>query len=128
MAAILPGNLSEEMVKKLETQQNLWFSSVRADGRPHLAPVWFVWHAGKIFIGTDPKSVKSRNIHHNPQVVVALEDGTHPLICEGIARPVTKPWPEPLLAAFFQKYEWDLSKEDQYNEVFEITPEKWLSW
>jgi F420H(2)-dependent biliverdin reductase len=119
---------NEEQIEKLETQQNIWISSVRPDGRPHLAPVWFVWHAGKIYIGTDPKSVKSANIRGNPRVALALEDGTHPLICEGTASLVEKPWPEPLLGAFFKKYEWDLLKENQYNQVIEITPVKWLSW
>ncbi len=85
---------NEEVIARLESQQNIWFSSVRPDGRPHLAPVWFVWHAGKIYIGTDPKSVKSANISGNAQVSLALEDGTHPLICEGTVRVVEKPWPD----------------------------------
>lgn len=120
--------LDEEQIAKLENQQNIWFSSVRPDGRPHLAPVWFVWHAGKIYIGTDPKSVKSANVRSNARVSLALEDGTHPLICEGTASVVEKPWPDSLLAAFFKKYEWDLMKESQYNHVLEITPVNWLFW
>lgn len=116
------------MIERLESQQNLWFSSVRADGRPHLVPVWFVWHAEKIYIGTDPKSVKSQNIRANPRVAVALEDGSKPLICEGTARPVPQPWTEGLLAAFHRKYEWDLTKDEQYNHVIEVTPQRWLSW
>jgi F420H(2)-dependent biliverdin reductase len=120
--------LSPAIIEKLESQQNLWFSSVRADGRPHLAPVWFVWYEGKLYIGTEPKSVKSKNIRRNPMVTVALEDGTHPVICEGTARPVERPWSEGLLGAFFKKYEWDLLKEEQYNCVIEITPERWLNW
>lgn len=120
--------LDEEQIAKLESQQNIWFSSVRPDGRPHLAPVWFVWHEGKIYIGTDPKSVKSANTRSNAQVSLALEDGTHPLICEGTVLVVEKPWPDSLLAAFFKKYEWDLMKESQYNHVLEITPVNWLFW
>jgi F420H(2)-dependent biliverdin reductase len=120
--------LSPEMIAKLESQQNLWFSSVRADGRPHLAPVWFVWHGGKIYVGTDPKSVKVKNIMLNPRVAVALEDGAKPVICEGTVRLVERPWAEDLLSAFFQKYEWDLLKEEQYNCLLEITPERWLGW
>ena len=50
--------LTPEIIEKLEKQKNLWFSSVRVDGRPHLVPVWFVWYEGKIFIGTEPKSVR----------------------------------------------------------------------
>jgi F420H(2)-dependent biliverdin reductase len=120
--------LTQEIVAKLESEQIIWFGSVRPDGRPHLAPIWFVWHAGSIFIGTDPISVKSSNIRSNPRVVVALENGTNPVICEGSAKPVSTPWTDDLLAAFFQKYEWDLNKEDVYNDVIEIVPEKWLAW
>ena len=121
-------NLTPEIIERLEKQQNVWFSSVRADGRPHLVPVWFVWYEGKIYIGTDPKSVKRKNIAGNPKVAVALEDGTHPVICEGVARPVSMPWSQGLLAAFFKKYEWDLLKEAQYNYVIEVSPERWLNW
>ena len=38
------------------------------------------------------------------------------------------PLAEDLLAAFYQKYEWDLAKEVQYNLVVEVMPEKWLVW
>ena len=124
----MPTTLTAEMIARLETQQNIWFCSVRPDGRPHLAPVWFVWHAGKLYIGTDPKSVKSRNLRTNPHVTLALEDGAHPVICEGTAQPAATPLSEDLLAAFFKKYEWDLNKEAQYNLVVEVTPVKWLSW
>jgi F420H(2)-dependent biliverdin reductase len=124
----MPTPLTEEMIARLENQQNIWFCSVRPDGRPHLAPVWFVWHAGKLYIGTDPKSVKSRNLRSNLQVTLALEDGAHPVICEGTAQPAAMPLPDDLLAAFFKKYEWDLNKEAQYNLVVEVTPVKWLSW
>jgi len=119
---------SQQALEKLQKMQVIWFGSVRPDGRPHLAPIWFVWHAGRIYVSTDPKSVKSRNISGNRRVVLALEDGTNPVICEGTAYLLPPPWPEDLLAAFFQKYEWDLTKEEQYNQVIEVIPEKWLSW
>jgi PPOX class probable F420-dependent enzyme len=119
---------AEEISQKLETQQNIWIASVRHDGRPHLVPIWFVWFQGKIFIATDPKSVKVRNLQQNPRVAMALEDGAKPVICEGTARPVGKPWSDGMVAAFWAKYEWDLHKETQYHDVWEITPEKWLSW
>jgi F420H(2)-dependent biliverdin reductase len=120
--------LSKEQIARLETQQNIWFGSVRPDGRPHLAPIWFVWRGGKLYVATEPESVKSHNVRSNPQVVLALEDGTRPLICEGQAQPLAQPWPEDVLAAFLKKYEWDLEEEAQYNQVIEVTPGKWLSW
>lgn len=120
--------LSDEMITRLETQQNIWFGSVRPNGRPHLAPIWFVWHQDRFYVSTEPESVKSRNVRHNAQVILALEDGTHPVICEGQAQLLEPPWPADLLAAFNQKYEWDLTTETQYNQVIEVTPVKWLGW
>jgi hypothetical protein len=124
MAASPPDNALD----KLEKQQNIWIASVKPGGLPHLVPVWFVWLTGKIYIGTDPKSVKARNLRINPRAALALEDGGSPVICEGSAREVLPPWSEDLLAAFMGKYEWDLTKESQYYNVWEITPEKWLVW
>lgn len=72
--------------------------------------------------------MKARNIRRNPSVALALEDGMHPLICEGAARLVEKPWDEGMLAAFMKKYEWDLDTEKQYYQVIEISPRRWLSW
>ena len=120
--------LSAEAHEKLSTQKVIWFSSVRPDGRPHLVPIWFVWLAEKLYVGTGPKSVKARNIRRNPQVVLALEDGIHPIICEGQAAILAQPLPADLLQAFLQKYEWDLTQEDQYGLVIEVTPQKWMAW
>lgn len=124
----MPTLLSDEMVTRLESHKVIWLSSVREDGRPHLIPIWFVWQAGKIYLGTEPESVKACNIRKNPFVALALEDGEHPLICEGTARLIEKPWDEGMQAAFLKKYEWDLNTEKQYGQVIEITPVKWMAW
>jgi nitroimidazol reductase NimA-like FMN-containing flavoprotein (pyridoxamine 5'-phosphate oxidase superfamily) len=119
---------NEETIRRLESAGNIWVACVRPDGRPHLTPVWFAYVLGKLYISIGPGSVKSRSMAHNPQVVLALEDGLSPVICEGRAAPLEKPWPAPVLETFFQKYEWDLLKETQYNQLLEITPAKWLVW
>lgn len=50
------------------------------------------------------------------------------MICEGSARLLEKPYPEPLPAVFSQDYEWNVTTDEQYDTVVEITPEKWLAW
>lgn len=118
--------LSPAVLTRLESQPNIWFGSVRPDGRPHLTPVWFVWHQEKFYFGIDPQSVKSRNIRHNPRVVLALEDGTNPVIIEGVASLVELPLLESLVAAFYKKYEWNLRTEEQFNQWIVVTPLKWV--
>jgi hypothetical protein len=121
-------DLSQETLGKLEVNTNIWVATVRPDGRPHLVPVWFVLHDHKIYLSIDPASVKSRNISRNPQVALALEDGSHPIICEGEAHQVLVPYPEDVIQRFSMKYGWDILTENQYNLLVEVTPRKWLSW
>jgi F420H(2)-dependent biliverdin reductase len=119
---------NEESLKKLEQQQIIWIASVRPDGRPHMSPVWFIYYEGKIYVSTDPKSVKVRNLLGNPHAVLALEDGLHPVICEATARRLPPPWDEEILKIFREIYDWDITTESQYNDLWEFTPVKWLTW
>jgi PPOX class probable F420-dependent enzyme len=115
--------------QRLETQHNIWLVSVRPDGRPHMAPLWFVWHADKLYVCTAPDSVKSRNIRRNPHVALALEDGASPVICEGTAASLSPPWPAQVVALFKHKFDWDISPDDEtYNDLLEVSPTKWLMW
>jgi len=121
-------DLTVEAQRKLETAENIWFGSVRPDGRPHLAPVWFVWTSRKLYICIEERSIKGRNVAGNPQVVLALEDGLNPVICEGIAVPLSSPLPRNVVEIFRKKYNWDVSSDGQYNQLLEITPSKWMAW
>lgn len=113
---------------RLEAARNIWVASVRPDGRPHLTPVWFVWLGKKLYICIEPEGVKGRNIRGNPHVVLALEDGSTPVICEGIAASVPAPWPQEVVALFVQKYDWNITTETKYTQLVEVTPTKWLIW
>jgi PPOX class probable F420-dependent enzyme len=121
-------NAPARVQSRLETEHNVWLASVRPDGRPHLVPVWFAWHDGKLYVCIEPESVKGRNIRQNPRLALALENGSTPVICEGTAAPVSAPWPEAVRAVFQQKYDWDIFSDAQYTQLLEVMPEKWLVW
>ncbi len=57
----------------------------RPDGRPHAAPAWGVWLAGRVCFSTSPGSVKARNLAAHPRVVVHLESADNVVIIEGTA-------------------------------------------
>jgi hypothetical protein len=102
-------------------------ATVRASGRPHLVPVWFVWSDGRFYIAVDPESVKARNLQANPHVALALEDGTHPVICEGVARFLPSV-PTPVAEAFRARYDWAVEDDDEYSAMIEVVPTKWMVW
>lgn len=114
--------------KRLEDEKIVWISTVKPDGSPHLTPVWFIWEDGFIFICIQWESVKARNILKNSAVAAALENGTTPIILEGVGVPVEKPWSDLVKRAFSSKYDWDIETDQDYQCLVKIRPHKWLIW
>jgi len=115
--------------RRLRQESNVWVATVRPDGRPHLTPVWFAWHAGRLYICIDPNSVKARNLAHNPHMAMALENGSDPTILEGTGRQLNvADVPAEVVAEFKRKYDWDIRADRQYRRVIETAPTKVLSW
>ncbi len=115
------------LLEKLAQAEACWFSSVRADGRTHLPPVWHVWHTQRLYVVSQPGSVRARNIQANPAVSVALPDPMNVLILEGTARTAPEAAAElqPLFAA---KYNWDISTDTDYTLIIEVRPRKLMAW
>ena len=115
-------------MSRLLTERNLWLSSVRPGGGPHLIPIWFVWVDDRFWICTSP-SAKVRNIAQEPRVAVALEDGNDPMVAEGTARVHDQPYPDAVAEAFATKFDWDITDPTSggaYDVLIEITVDRWL--
>ncbi len=124
---ISPAQLAK-IAPRMEQARNIWLASVRADGRPHLVPIWFVWHQSKVWICTGNGSQKHVNIRRNPRVSVALEDGSDPVVIEGTATIHEDAATRDALAPVFQaKYDWDFRTDGEYGTaLIDITPTKLL--
>ncbi len=64
-------------------------ATVRADGRPHLAPVWFVLDGDDVVFNTGAATVKGRNLARDGRIVLCVDDDRPPfayVILEGRAR------------------------------------------
>lgn len=64
-------------------------STVRRNGLPHIAPIWFVWEDGKVFFTTMNTSIKAKNIISNPKVSFCTDEQSPPysfVIVEGNAK------------------------------------------
>lgn len=56
----------------LQANPVAWLSSVRADGRPHVAPVWFHWDGEQIVAFSKPTARKIENLRERPTVMLAV--------------------------------------------------------
>ena len=53
--------------------------TLRANGRPHVAPVWFLEDNGQAFVMADGNALKVRNIRRNPAVSLSIATDQRPL-------------------------------------------------
>ncbi|NTU81909.1 MAG: PPOX class F420-dependent oxidoreductase [Chloroflexales bacterium] len=63
-------------------------ATVRVDGRPHVAPVWFDLDGEAIVFTTWHTTVKAANLRRDPRVCLCVDDETLPfafVIVEGVA-------------------------------------------
>src|SRR4051812_42376137 len=104
------------LIEKFTNAEACWFSSTRTDGRAPLAPIWHVWHEGRIYVVTQSSSVRSHNIAHQPAVSLSLPDPMNVLIVEGTAR-VTPEQRDALLPLFKAKYDWEFTNDNPYNQI-----------
>jgi PPOX class probable F420-dependent enzyme len=64
-------------------------ATVRADGRPHVAPLWYVLDPdGTLLFNTGASTVKGRNLAREPRATICVDDDAPPfsfVVVEGIA-------------------------------------------
>ena len=104
-SGLLPWSWAEA---QLVTSRNFWLSTRWPDGRPHIMPVWAVWHAGALWFSSSKSSRKARNLAADARCVLTTEDPTNPVVVEGTAELLTDPSDlETLLVAENAKYGTD---------------------
>ncbi|MFI9024382.1 PPOX class F420-dependent oxidoreductase [Streptomyces sp. NPDC053560] len=64
-------------------------ATVRTDGRPHVAPVWFLLDGDDVVFNTGAKTVKGQNLIRDGRLAVCVDDDRPPfdfVVLEGRAR------------------------------------------
>ena len=108
-SGLLPWSWAEQ---RLVASRNYWLASSWPDGRPHVMPVWGVWHQRSLWFSSSRGSRKARNLAADPRCVVTTEDAAEPVVVEGVAEVVTDGDAlERLLALENAKYATDYTME-----------------
>ena len=64
-------------------------STVRADGRPHVAPIWYDLDGDVLVFTTGASTVKGHNLQRDPRVALCVQDDKPPfsfVLLEGLAQ------------------------------------------
>jgi PPOX class probable F420-dependent enzyme len=99
--------INEGLANRLQTEQVIWLTTVRADGTPVPTPVWFYWHEEGMLIFTQPGSHKLHNIAGNPKVALNFNTdayGGSVAVFTGEAYVDPQPVGQAELNAYLEKY------------------------
>ncbi len=83
---LLPWDWAAE---RLSSSRNFWLSSNGPTGRPHVMPVWAIWHDGSLWLSSSRRSRKARNLVTDPRCTITTEDAANPVVVEARAELVT---------------------------------------
>jgi PPOX class probable F420-dependent enzyme len=78
----------------LDRARTAKLATVRADGRPHVAPIWFDLDGEDLIFTTGESTVKGRNILRDPRVSLCVDDEVPPfsfVLFEGEAEIIADP-------------------------------------
>lgn len=65
----------EELDAYLGEQRTLRLATVGEDGVPHVVPLWFVWHAGAIWLNSLVRSERHGHLRTGRPVGLVVDDG-----------------------------------------------------
>ena len=115
----MPIEINEKVAQRLQDEQIIWLTTVRADGTPQPTPVWFLWTNHAFLIFSQPTALKLRNIQNNAKVALNFhtdEYGGNVVVFTGEARLDPNPVTAEERAAYLKKYEEGI-------KMIQMTPE-----
>ena len=124
----------------LKIQKILRLSTIDKSNFPHITPVWYMFNDEKIYIGTNTKNQKIKNIEKNNHVSFCVDVGVNSpdiygVMGQGIANiileiPKVRTIAEKILLKYFKTLENKSAKEllEDTDCVIEIIPQKYSKW
>jgi PPOX class probable F420-dependent enzyme len=94
-------------------------TTMRPDGTPQPAPIWFHWDGQTFLILSEPTSRRVRNLAANPKASLHFncgDDGENVVVFTGEATTSTTSPPKERLDAYFAKYEAGLKQIEMTRE------------
>ena len=123
----------------LKTQKVLHLTTIGSNKIPHVVPVWYMFSLKKIYIGTNTRTQKAKNIKKNNKVAFCVDAGVNSpiygvmgqgdanIILENIK---VKQIAKKILARYFNSMQNKSAIEllDETDCIIEIIPEKLSVW
>ena len=135
-----------EVDEFLAAERTCRVATAGKDGRPHVAPLWFVWDGTALWLSSVVRSQRWTDLMRGPRVAVVIDAGVEYMELRGVELsgevvPVGEiprtgapdPVPDPVLdqveQLFADKYTGGVKAQaDGRHAWLRLTPEKLVSW
>jgi hypothetical protein len=130
-----------EVDEFLAAERTCRVATAGKDGRPHVAPLWFVWDGTALWLSSVVRSQRWTDLMRDPRVAVVIDAGVEYMELRGvelsgevvpvgdIPRTAT---PDPVLdqveQLFAEKYTGGIKMADGRHAWLRLAPEKLVSW
>ena len=124
-----------EVAARLAPARTYWLCTTMPSGAPHAAPVWGVVTGGTLYLYSERRTVKARNLAADPRVVVHLESGEDVVIVRGTAEDLGAPAEfTEVVAALAAKYTGESDRQclpdvdPAFDVVYAVRPQSAMMW
>ena len=66
-----------ELIKFLKKEKILHLATIDEKNSPHIVPVWYLYSSKKIYVGTNTRTQKARNIKNHKKVSFCVDVGVN---------------------------------------------------
>jgi len=138
MSIDFTSDIGKKAQDRLTQEAVIWLTTVSPSETPQPNPVWFVWHAGKVYVMTGPGAAKAMHIKKHSRAAMSFNTDAHGgsvVVMTGAAKVIgqaSTQAPEGVIQAYTAKYGpmipqiMQMNVEEFYQKeiVLEFTPEK----
>ncbi|HTR96171.1 MAG TPA: pyridoxamine 5'-phosphate oxidase family protein [Trebonia sp.] len=124
-----------EVAARLAPARSYWLSTTLPDGAPHAAPVWGVVIDDTLYLYTERRTRKARNVAGDPRIVVHLESADDVVIVRGTAEDRGHPAQLPeVVTALAAKYSSPADRQylpdadPDFDVVYAVRPRSAMLW
>ena len=129
-----------ELIEFLKKEKILHLATIDEKNSPHIVPVWYMYSAKKIYVGTNTKTEKAKNIKKHRKVSFCVDVGVNaPNIFGVMGKGTAKLLKEKrtvnriakkILLRYFRTLDGKSAREllEDTDCIIEISPKEFVKW
>ncbi|MER7055678.1 MULTISPECIES: pyridoxamine 5'-phosphate oxidase family protein [unclassified Streptomyces] len=124
-----PRQRKQDVLDRLEREEDVWVATADADGLPCMVPLWFVWHGESVWLCTRLTNPTGRNLRDGARARLAFGHTRDVVLIDGEVETFARRGaPSAAAEAFRAKTGWDPREDSASYAWFRVRPLAVQAW